>query len=245
MINMEEVPLDAEVEIVLRSIHPNLTAEPQTGPRYSTRYSELLTLVREFKVFVRVELLLKSKFFEEVLHQDPRILAERKAIEVRARQLKITARKNQVSIESILTCLDYLPSDNPEAVDVSSRQITPDTMLSVLVTSVFLKLKPLEDYVAKYIASQLTPATIVPTIKSAVQTGVKSLQHHCYVWVKQLILYRMGLMPRPTCLLSEDRNLEFTSPLLKYLGESVSLDVFKDKEQTSIEDTASYHVRTR
>lgn len=121
-------------------------------------------------------------------------------------------------------------------------QLTPDTMLSMLVSSVFLKLKPLEDYVAKYIASQIAPHTIVSVLKAAVQADHKTLQHHCYVWTKQLLLYRLGLMPRPKTLQSEDRSLEFVSPVLKYHSESVSLDFFKDKSQRSTEDTAVYHV---
>jgi len=223
---MEEIPLDAEVEIVLRSIHPNLKTEEQTGPRF-----KLLTLLREFKSFVRTEVLLKSKFFADVLLQDSRILRESKAIE-----LKITARKNQVSAESILACLDYLSTDDVDAIDLN-----PETMLSILVSSVFLKLKILEDHVAKYIASQLTPQSIVTILKTAIQAGHKSLQHHCYVWIKQLLLYRLGLMQRPSSLESEDRNLDFVNPTLKYLGDTVSLDVFKDKEQASIEETMIYH----
>lgn len=115
---MEEIPIDAEVEIVLRCIHPNLKTESQSGPRYSTHYTELLTLLREFKVFVRAEVLLKSKFFADVLQQDPRILSEHKAIEVRNTQLKITARKNQVNAEAILACLDYIGSEDLETIDV-------------------------------------------------------------------------------------------------------------------------------
>lgn len=115
-------------------------------------------------------------------------------------------------------------------------------MLSILVTSVFLKLKALEDQVAKFIASQLTPQSIVSILKTAVQANHKPLQHHCYVWIKQLLLYRMGLMQRPISLESEDRHLEFVNPTLKYNTESISLDFFKDKEQASIEDTSIYHV---
>lgn len=180
-----------------------------------------------------------------MLRQDPRILSENKAIEVRPPQLKITARKNQVDLEAILACLDYLSQDDLEVVEVSATQLTLENMLSLLVTSVFLKLRQLEDHISQYCSAQIATHNIVVVLRAAVQAGNKALQHNCYVWIKQLLLYRLGVTSRPSFLESEDRNLEFATPMLKFLSDSVTLDVFKDKAQASLEATASYHVSAK
>ena len=66
------------------------------------------------------------------------MLNEGKAIEVSVRQMTIHVRANQVSLDSIMTCLEYL-----EHTDFGQVDYNQSNMFSLLVTANFLKVEAL------------------------------------------------------------------------------------------------------
>lgn len=112
-------------------------------------------------------ILCKSQFFRSTI--------EKKKTSSQAIEIKLTSRKNQVSINSILQCLDFL--DNQ---DQSLITITPKTMLSFLVTSNFLKIPELEALALDYIQTHISSKSIVPIAQIALQTKDKALLDKSY-----------------------------------------------------------------
>lgn len=124
----------------------------------------MATLVEDYRIKVKSSILCRSSFFKGVIEKDPQVLAKGKAIEV-----KITARKNQISVESMLTCLDYLDHLNFIEID-----ITPKNMITLLVTSNFLKISSLENYCVEYISSNVSSSNLVDVTSTAYQ--IKNLK---------------------------------------------------------------------
>ena len=83
--------------------------------------------------------------------------------------MKITARKHQISVDSMLSCLDYLDHLSFLEIDITSKN-----MLSLLVTSNFLKIASLENYCAEYISSNIYSTNIIDITYTAYQ--VKNLK---------------------------------------------------------------------
>lgn len=111
----------------------------------------MTTLVQDYRIKVKSKILCRSNFFKTVIEKDPQVLAKGKAVEI-----KLTSRKNQVSVETILQCFDYL-----ETLDFQDIEISVKNMLSLLVTSNFLKISSLENYCVEYISSNILASNIV------------------------------------------------------------------------------------
>lgn len=162
---MEQVePVDKKVEVIIRCIHPNLNWKSQEGPNYSNFHLAMATLVEDFRLKVSSKILSRSVFFKNVIEKDPNVLAKGKAIEI-----KITARKHQVSVESLIACLDYLDHQSFFEVDINVK-----TMLSMLVTANFLKITSLENYCVEFVGNNIESNSIVDVSNIAFQ--VKNLQ---------------------------------------------------------------------
>ena len=122
------------------------------------------TLVEDFRVKVKSKVLCRSQFFKNIIEKDLQVLAKGKAIEI-----KITARKHQVSVETLLLCMDYL--DHCSFIEI---EINTKNMLSLLVTSNFLKITSLEAYCVEYISNNINASNLVETTNAAYQ--VKNLK---------------------------------------------------------------------
>lgn len=77
------------VQIHLISIHPNLNPPPLEGPEFGKIHSAMRTYIKDFTVSIKSHYLQHSKFLSSIIKQDPRIINEGKAIEI-----KLTARKH-------------------------------------------------------------------------------------------------------------------------------------------------------
>ena len=124
----------------------------------------MTTLIEDFRIRVQSKILCRSQFFKTIIEKDPQVLAKGKAIEV-----KITARKHQISVDSMLYCLDYLDHLSFFEIDITSKN-----MLSLLVTSSFLKISSLENYCVDYISGNISSNNIVDITNTAYQ--VKNLK---------------------------------------------------------------------
>ncbi|CAG9330012.1 unnamed protein product [Blepharisma stoltei] len=220
---------EKKVEVMLRSIHPNLNPPEQEGPQYN-----MLTYVEDFNVRVKAKILARSNFFKEILIKDKNILQRNKAIEI-----KLTSRKNQVSIESTLTCLDYLDHQNFNLFDIQ-----PKTMLSLVVTASFIKVQQLEDQIVEYISKYLNPSNLVEVISIASQIKNEILLEKCYIYTRILLLARFGEMSLPKAF-KDDKNLTYESPFLIYTkdgkNQKVSLEIFSYKAQESLSNRHVFH----
>lgn len=170
-----------------------------------------------------------------MLDEDPRIANEGKAIEI-----KITARRNQVSIDALLASIEYLTH-----MDYNQLEITPKNMLSYLVTANFLGIPPLEKEVAEFVGQHLTASNIVDALNISAQVNNWGLVDKCYYVIKAILLYRMGLASLPKHL-KDDPKLELASPNLIYNRATskamVRLDIFRSKADESVSVRAIYHV---
>jgi hypothetical protein len=155
---------DKKLDVVIRCIHPNLNWEPQEGPDYGTGYIEMTTLIEDFRVKIKSKILCRSQFFKTLIEKDFLIMTKGKPIEV-----KITAKKNQMNVESLLICLDYL--DHLSFLEI---EINPKNMLSLLVTSSFLKISSLENYCVDYVSSNIHATNLIDITNVAYQ--IKNLK---------------------------------------------------------------------
>ena len=163
---------DKKIEIIIRCIHPNLNWAAQQGSDYSKAYIAMTTLVEDYHAKVKSSILCRSQFFKDIIEKDSLILAKGKAIEI-----KITARKHQVSIESLFSCLDYLDHFNFIEIEINRKN-----MLSLLVTSNFLKISSLENYCAEYISNHITSSYIVDIAIISNQIKKIKLLNKAYMW---------------------------------------------------------------
>lgn len=150
---------DKEIEVVIRCIYPNLNWKAQEGPNYGTSYSDMTTLIEDYRAKVKSKILCLSQFFRSILEKDLQVFTKGKAIEI-----KITSRKHQVSIESLLICLDYLDHLSLLEVDIHSKN-----MLSLLVTANFLKIEQLENYCADFVGNNILAKHVVDVANIAAQ----------------------------------------------------------------------------
>ena len=131
----------------------------------------MTTLIEDFRAKLKSKILCRSQFFKTIIEKDLLVLAKGKAIEI-----KITARKHQVSVESILICLDYLDHLNFMELDVN-----PKNMLSLVVTSNFLKISSLENYCVEYVSNNITTKNIVDATNIAFQIKNHKLLDKTYM----------------------------------------------------------------
>jgi len=109
------------------------------------------TLVEDYRAKVQSKILCRSNFFKNVIEKDSQVFNKGKAIEI-----KLTSRKHQVSVESVLMCLDYMDNLSLFEVDIHSKN-----MLSLLVTANFLKIEALENYCADFVGNNLKSKHVV------------------------------------------------------------------------------------
>jgi hypothetical protein len=139
--------------IALRSIHPNKNPVIPEGEKKC-----LLTYIKDYRVTAKVKIVLKCPYFIEQIEAEPSILEDQLPIEIR-----MTAQKHQASVESILTCLEYLSNESTD-----SLEITTENMLSLLISANFLKIYNLEDYLAEYVGGHMTIPLAVFVFNAAV-----------------------------------------------------------------------------
>lgn len=131
----------------------------------------MLTYLKEYNAKVPVSILVKSAFFKNIITKDKNILQKNKAIDI-----KLTARKHQVSIEALLSCLDYLDHSDFKLMDCN-----PSNMLSLLVTANFLGISELEQTITRFVLSNLKANNIVQTVNIALQTNNHKLLDEAYM----------------------------------------------------------------
>ena len=162
---------DRKIEIVIRCIHPNLNWKPQEGPDYSNSHTAMSTLIEDYRAKIQSKILCKSHFFKSILEKDTQVFTKGKAIEI-----KLTSRKHQVSIESLLMCLNYLDHLSFFEVDIHSKN-----MLSLLVTSNFLKIDQLENYCADFVGNNIQAKHVVDIANIAGQIKNTKLLDKAYM----------------------------------------------------------------
>jgi hypothetical protein len=162
---------DRKIEVIIRCIHPNLNWTPQEGPDYSTFYPAMTTLVEDFRARVQSKILFRSAFFKAILEKDIQVFSKGKAIEV-----KLTSRKHQVSVESMLMCLDYLDHLSLFEIDIHRKN-----MLALLVTANFLKIEQLENYFADFVGNNLKSKHVIDIANIASQIKNFRLLDKAYV----------------------------------------------------------------
>jgi len=131
----------------------------------------MLTYLKEYNAKVPVNILVKSAFFKNIITKDKNILQKNKAIDI-----KLTARKHQVSIEALLNCLDYL-----DHFDFKLMDCNPSNMLSLLVTANFLGVSELEQAITRFVLSNLKANNIVQIVNIALQTNNHKLLDEAYM----------------------------------------------------------------
>ncbi|OMJ69363.1 hypothetical protein SteCoe_32927 [Stentor coeruleus] len=161
-----------------------------------------------------------------------KFLAKGKAIEI-----KITARKHQVSVESLIACLDYLDHQSFFEVDINAKN-----MLSMLVTANFLKITLLENYCVEFVGNNIESNSIVDISNIAFQVKNMKLMNKAYLYIRILLLYRFGQMELPENI-KDSKNIAFNSPYLHNTKTSskVSLEIFNYKSQESYIERKMFH----
>jgi hypothetical protein len=164
-------PSDPRIEVIIRCIHPNLNWKPQEGPDYSTRQTAMTTLVEDYRLRIRSSLLCKANFFKTIVEKDKLVVAKGKAIDI-----KLTARKNQVSIETLMMCFDYLDHESFFEIDINRKN-----MLSLLVTANFLNVPALENYCVDFVSNNFSVNNIVDIANMANQIKNLKLMDKAYM----------------------------------------------------------------